>query len=97
MSSNFRQIRLLTTELSALERLKYQCLHFFSVGIDPILFKVGGYIDMHNILHEFEFWPNETTDYGVSCPRFHVFSVAIDLILFKLASYKDMYKILDEF
>ena len=51
MSSNFRQIRLLSTELAALERLKHQCLHFFSVGIDPILFKVGGYIDMHNILH----------------------------------------------
>ena len=44
MSSNFRQIKLLTTELAALEHLKYQCLHFFSVGIDPILFKVGGYI-----------------------------------------------------
>ena len=42
-------------ELAALERLKHQCLHFFSVRIDPILFKVGGYIDMHNILHEFEF------------------------------------------
>ena len=68
MSSNFRQIRLLTTELAALESLKHQCLHFFSAGIDPILFKVGGYIDMHNILHEFEFWPNGTTDYGVSCP-----------------------------
>ena len=23
---------------------------------------------MHNILHEFEFWPNGTTVYGVSCP-----------------------------
>ena len=55
-------------ELAALESLKHQCLHFFSVGIDLILFKVGGYIDMHNILHEFEFWPNGTTDYGVSCP-----------------------------
>ena len=87
-------------ELAALERLKHQCLHFFSVGIDPILFKVGGYIDMHNILHEFEFWPNGTTDYGVSCPwasKKLIFSVAIDLILFKLASYKDMHKILDEF
>ena len=67
MSSNFRQIRLLTTELAALERLKDQCLHFL-VGIDPILFKGGGYIDMYNILHEFEFWPNGTTDYEVSCP-----------------------------
>ena len=65
MSSNFRQIRLLTMELAALERLKH---HFSSVGVDPILFKVGGYIDMHNILHEFEFWPNGTTDYGVGCP-----------------------------
>ena len=55
MSSNFRQIRLLTTELAAFERLKHQCLHFFSVGIDPVLFKVGGYMHMHNILHEFEF------------------------------------------
>ena len=23
---------------------------------------------MHNILREFEFWPNGNTDYGVSCP-----------------------------
>ena len=97
MSSNFRQIRLLTTELAALERLKHQCLHFFSVGIDPVLFKIGGYIDMHNMLHEFEFWPNGTTDYGVKNWCLLVFSVAIDLILFKLASYKDMHKILDEF
>ena len=29
MSSNFRQIRLLTTELAALERLKHQYLNFF--------------------------------------------------------------------
>ena len=102
MSSNFRQIRLLTTELAALEHLKHQGLHFFSVGIDPILFKVGGYIDMHNILHEFEFWPNGTTMELAAHEHLknwclHVFSVAIDLILFKLASYKDMHKILDEF
>ena len=50
MSSSFRQIRLLTTELAALERLTHQCLHFFSVGIDPILLKVGGYIDMQNLI-----------------------------------------------
>ena len=68
MSLNFGQIPLLTKELAALEHLKHQCLHFFLVGIDPILFKIGGYIDMHSILHEFEFWPNGTTDFGVSCP-----------------------------
>ena len=58
---------------------------------------------MHNILHEFEFWPNGTTDYELAAHEhlknwcLHVFSVAIGLILFKLASYKDMHKILDEF
>ena len=103
MSSNFRQIRLLTTELAALERLKHQCLHFFSVGVDPILFKVGGYIDMHNILHEFAFWPVGPLTMELAAHEhlknwcLHVFSVAIDLILFKLASYKNMHKILDEF
>ena len=103
MSSNSCQIRLLTTELAALERLKHQCLHFFSVGIDPILFKVGGYIDMHNILHEFEFWQMGPLTMELAAHEhlknwcLHVFSVAIDLILFKLASYKDMHKILDEF
>ena len=99
MSSNFRQIRLLTTELAALERLKHQCLHFFSVGIDPILYKVHGYIDMHNILmgkcclhassfifyriiirvagnqdrhkssDKFYFGLDQTTHFGVTCPR----------------------------
>ena len=55
-------------ELAALERLKNQRHHFFSVAIDPILFKLAGIEDMHNILDEFEFRPDLTTDYGVSCP-----------------------------
>ena len=38
MSFNFGQIRRLTTGLAALDRLKIQCIHFFSVAIDPILF-----------------------------------------------------------
>ena len=42
-------------ELAALERLKNRHHHFFSVAIDPILFKLAGNEDMHNILHEFEF------------------------------------------
>ena len=103
MSSNFRQISLLTTELAALERLKHQCLHFFSVGIDPILFKVGGYIDMHNIFLEIEFGQMGPLTMELAALEhlknwcLHIFTVAIDLILFKLASYKDMHKILDEF
>ena len=35
--------------------------------IDPILFKLAGYEDMHTILDEFEFRQGWTTDYGVSC------------------------------
>ena len=54
-------------ELAALEHSKNQC-HFFSVDIDPIIFKVGGNRCMHNVLHEFEFSLDGTTDYGVSCP-----------------------------
>ena len=34
----------------------------------PILFILAGNEDMHKILEEFEFWPDRTTDYGVSCP-----------------------------
>ena len=68
MNLNVGQIPLLTMELAALERLKNRRHHFFSVAIDPILFKLAGNEDMHNILDEFEFRPDLTTDYGVSCP-----------------------------
>ena len=68
MSLNLGQIPPLTMELAALERLKNRRHHFFMVGIDPIDFKLAGNEDMHNILDEFEFWPDRTTDYGVSCP-----------------------------
>ena len=67
MSFNLGQIPPLTMELAALERLKNGCHHFFSVAIDLILFKLAGNEDMHNILDEFEFRPDRTTDYGVSC------------------------------
>ena len=68
MSLNLGQIPPLTMELAALERLKNRRHHFFSVAIDPILFKLTGNEDMHNILDEFEFRQDRTTDYGVSCP-----------------------------
>ena len=55
-------------ELAALERLN-QCHHVISVDIDPIFFNFAGNKDMHNIMSEFEFRPDRTTDYGVSCPR----------------------------
>ena len=50
-------------ELAALEHLKNRRHHFFSVAIDPILFKLAGNEDMHNIMDEFEFrqiWPPTT-------------------------------------
>ena len=68
MSLNVRQIPPVTKELAALERLKYRCHHIISVDIDPIFFKLSGNKDMHNIMNEFEFWPDRTTDYGVICP-----------------------------
>ena len=68
MSLNLGQIPPLTMELAALERLKNRCHHFFSVAIDSILFILAGNEDMHNILDDFEFPPDLTTDYGVSCP-----------------------------
>ena len=68
MSSNFGQIPPLTTELAALERLKNRCHHVISVDIDPIFFKLAGNKGMHNIMNEFEFRPDRTTDYGVTCP-----------------------------
>ena len=68
MSLNLGQIPPLTKELAALERLKNRRRHFFSVAIDPILFKLADNEDMRNILDEFEFRPDRTTEYGVSCP-----------------------------
>ena len=68
MSLNLGQIPPLTMELAALKRPKNGRNHFFSVAIDPILFKLAGNEDMYNILDGFEFWPDRTTDYGVSCP-----------------------------
>ena len=68
MSLNLGQIRPLTMELAALERLKNRRHHFFSVAIDLILFKLAGNEDMHSILDEFKFRSDLTIDYGVSCP-----------------------------
>ena len=69
MILNFGQIPRLTTELGALERLTNRCHHVISVDIDPLIFfKLAGNKDMHNIMNEFEFRPDGTTDYGVSCP-----------------------------
>ena len=66
MSLNLGQIPPLTMELAALERLKNRRHHFFSVAIDEILFKLAGNEDMHIILDEFEFRPDQTTDWELA-------------------------------
>ena len=43
-------------------------LHLFSVAFDLILFILAGNVDMHKISDEFEFRPDWTADYGISCP-----------------------------
>ena len=68
MSSIIGQIPPLTMEFAALERLKNQCLHLFSVAIDPNLLKLSGNEDLHNILDEWEFRTDWTADNRVSCP-----------------------------
>ena len=68
MSLDFGQIQLLTTVLAAFERLNNWSHHLISVDIDLILFKLAGNKDMHNIMDEFEFRPDRSTQYGVSCP-----------------------------
>ena len=45
-----------------------RCLHLFSVVFDPILFILAGNENMHKISEEFDFRPDWSTDYGVSCP-----------------------------
>ena len=69
VSLNLGQIPLLTMELAALEHLKNRRDHFFSVAIDPILFKLAGNEDMHNILDEFEFRPDVTLSVGKNSHR----------------------------
>ena len=42
--------------------------HVFSAVFDRILFILAGNKDIHKSLDEFEFRPDPTTDYRVSCP-----------------------------
>ena len=75
-SSNFGQIGPLTTELAALERLKIShrlimgkwFLHASSFSFDRIIIKVAGNQDRHKSSVEFDFGPNQTTHFGVTCP-----------------------------
>ena len=87
-SSNFGQIGQLTMELTALERLKLShglimgnwCLHAISFIFDRIIIKVASNQDTHRSSVEFDFGPNHTTHFGITCPwvtKMFFFSVAI--------------------
>ena len=76
MSSKFGQIRPQTTVLAALERQKNPhrlimgkcCLHASSFIFDRIIIKVAGNQDRHKSSDEFDFGPDHTTHFGVTCP-----------------------------
>ena len=75
-SSNFGQIGPLTTELAALEHLKIsyrlimgkRSLHASSFIFDRIIIKVAGNQNRHKSSDEFDFGPDQTTLFGVTCP-----------------------------
>ena len=50
------------------QQQKRQCLHFFSVANDLILFHSADEDEMHTILDVFEFWPDWAIENIVSCP-----------------------------
>ena len=75
-SSNFSQIKPFTMELAALERLKIS--HWLIMGkchlqasafiFDRIIIKVAGNQDRYKSSDEFDFGPDQTTHFGVTCP-----------------------------
>ena len=79
-----------------------RCLHLFSVVFDLILFILAGNEDMHNISNSFEFRPDRTTVYGVSCPwaskKFPITykrvspAFIFDRIIIKVAGNQDRHK-----
>ena len=60
MNLDFGQVPPLTTELTALERLKNRCHHVISVDTDPMFFKLAGNKDMHNIMNFGQIGPPTT-------------------------------------
>ena len=86
MSLNFDQIRPLTAQLSALECLKNQYFVLWPLNFvfQWIFFIFGSNKNNYNMLDEFEFQPDPTSDFGVSCPL--VFKKSVFCIVATLAS-----------
>ena len=72
----FRPYRTTDYGVSCLERLKLShrlimgkcCLHASSFIFDQIIIKVAGNQDMHKSSDGFNFGPDQTTHFGVTCP-----------------------------
>ena len=88
------------------------CLPLFSIAFDPILFILAGNKDLHKVSDEFEFRPDQTTDYRVSWPwaskkipirliiekwYLHASLFIFDRIIIKVAGNQDRQKSLVEF
>ena len=70
MSSNFGGIPPWSAELAALECVKNLCIickHSSAFIFDRIFFILSGKEVNHNVSDEFEFRPDSTKDFGVSC------------------------------
>ena len=108
-SSNFGQIGPLTTELAALKSKKFSilimgkcCLHASSFIFNRIIIKVAGNQDRHKSSNEFDFGPDQTTNFGVTCPwsAGHMSNVTcmwlqhvpVKLQLFRLLKNKKLYE-----
>ena len=68
MSLKFGQTQPLVSMVTDRVMIEKNSLHFFSAVFHPFLFILAGNNDMHESLDKFKFWPDWTTDCGVSCP-----------------------------
>ena len=71
MSLNFIKVPSPIMELAALEHLKidgYCCDHSSTFIFDWIFFILAGKKVNRKSLDAFEIWPDQTFDFGVSCP-----------------------------
>ena len=67
-SSNFGQIRLLTSCPRASKKVPIKWENASSFIFDRIIIKVAGNQDRHKSSDEFDFRPDQTSHFGVICP-----------------------------
>ena len=68
MSLKFGQIQPLVSMVTDRVLMGKNAVNFFSAVFHSFLFILAGNDDMHESSNEFEFQPNWTRDWGVSCP-----------------------------